>query len=67
VDHYEDDWSRLWWVRVHGRAREASPTTAQLARLATAFAPYEPDGAVTSVIVLAPATVTGWEAGQVNG
>jgi PPOX class probable F420-dependent enzyme len=20
VDHYEDDWSRLWWVRVRGRA-----------------------------------------------
>lgn len=20
VDHYEDDWSRLWWVRVDGRA-----------------------------------------------
>ena len=22
VDHYEDDWGRLWWVRVRGRARE---------------------------------------------
>ena len=21
VDHYEDDWSRLWWVRVDGPAR----------------------------------------------
>src|SRR2546425_7751113 len=21
VDHYEDDWSALWWVRVDGRAR----------------------------------------------
>jgi PPOX class probable F420-dependent enzyme len=21
VDHYEDDWSRLWWVRLDGRAR----------------------------------------------
>ncbi len=21
VDHYEDDWSRLWWVRGDGRAR----------------------------------------------
>ena len=20
VDHYEDDWSRLWWVRIRGRA-----------------------------------------------
>lgn len=21
VDHYEADWTRLWWVRVRGRAR----------------------------------------------
>ncbi len=21
VDRYEDDWSRLWWVRLRGRAR----------------------------------------------
>jgi PPOX class probable F420-dependent enzyme len=21
VDHYEDDWKRLWWVRLRGRAR----------------------------------------------
>jgi PPOX class probable F420-dependent enzyme len=21
VDHYEDDWSRLWWVRLDGTAR----------------------------------------------
>jgi PPOX class probable F420-dependent enzyme len=21
VDHYDEDWSRLWWVRVDGRAR----------------------------------------------
>jgi PPOX class probable F420-dependent enzyme len=21
VDHYEDDWSKLWWVRLSGRAR----------------------------------------------
>ena len=20
VDHYEDDWSRLWWVRISGPA-----------------------------------------------
>jgi PPOX class probable F420-dependent enzyme len=21
VDHYEEDWGRLWWVRLRGRAR----------------------------------------------
>ena len=23
VDHYEEDWRRLWWVRLRGRARLA--------------------------------------------
>jgi PPOX class probable F420-dependent enzyme len=21
IDHYEDDWNRLWWIRLRGRAR----------------------------------------------
>jgi PPOX class probable F420-dependent enzyme len=21
IDHYEDDWRRLWWIRLRGRAR----------------------------------------------
>jgi PPOX class probable F420-dependent enzyme len=21
VDHYEEDWERLWWIRLRGRAR----------------------------------------------
>ena len=21
IDHYEEDWTRLWWVRLRGRAR----------------------------------------------
>jgi len=25
VDHYEEDWSRLWWVRVEGRAEVLEP------------------------------------------
>src|SRR5437762_13125069 len=24
VDHYEDDWTRLWWVRIDGTARVLS-------------------------------------------
>jgi PPOX class probable F420-dependent enzyme len=22
VDHYEEDWGRIWWIRLDGRARE---------------------------------------------
>jgi PPOX class probable F420-dependent enzyme len=25
VDHYEEDWTRLWWVRLAGRAEELDP------------------------------------------
>src|SRR5712692_6363268 len=25
VDHYEEDWSRLWWVRLDGRALQLEP------------------------------------------
>jgi hypothetical protein len=34
VDHYEDDWSRLWWVSLQGRARvlDSGEETAPLAR-----------------------------------
>jgi PPOX class probable F420-dependent enzyme len=63
VEHYDDDWSQLLWVRVHGRAHEAEPTPEQLQRLAAAFPAYTAPGSVTSVIVLAPTDVTGWSAG----
>lgn len=30
VDHYEDDWTRLWWARADGTARIADDTEAAL-------------------------------------
>ncbi len=62
VDHYDDDWSRLWWVRVHGRAHETPASSGQLGALAAAFAAYDQPGSVTSVIRLAVDEVTGWSA-----
>jgi len=63
VDHYDDDWSRLWWVRVHGRAVEAVPSGEELDALAAAFPAYRSRGAVTKTIVMAVDTITGWAAG----
>ena len=62
ADHYADDWSQLWWVRVHGRATEAPPTGAQLERLAAAFPAYATSGAVPSVLVLVADEMAGWAA-----
>jgi PPOX class probable F420-dependent enzyme len=62
VDHYEEDWSALWWVRVSGPATVRPPDADLLGPLADRFPAYRAPGAVASVIVLTPATVTGWSA-----
>lgn len=57
IDHYEEDWSRLWWVRLDGRARELPPgdeAASAAARLAAKYAQYReapPDGPVLRIDV----------------
>jgi PPOX class probable F420-dependent enzyme len=58
VDHYDDDWSALWWVRVSGTASVVDGRHPALTR----FPAYEETGAVTATIVLEPTAVTGWRA-----
>jgi len=55
VDHYDEDWTDLWWVRVDGTARicEADPLRARaIAALAAKYRQYResaPPGAVIGV------------------
>ncbi|HET6642597.1 MAG TPA: TIGR03668 family PPOX class F420-dependent oxidoreductase [Gaiellaceae bacterium] len=57
VDHYEDDWSRLWWVRLRGQARvldEGEERDRALKLLAEKYPQYRrepPDGPVLAVDV----------------
>ena len=57
VDHYEDDWGRLWWVRLRGRARvldEGDERAHALTLLARKYPQYRrepPDGPVLAVDV----------------
>jgi PPOX class probable F420-dependent enzyme len=57
VDHYDEDWSRLWWVRLRGRARvldEGEERERALALLAEKYPQYRtepPDGPVLAVDV----------------
>ncbi|MBD0349281.1 MAG: TIGR03668 family PPOX class F420-dependent oxidoreductase [Thermoleophilia bacterium] len=57
VDHYEEDWRRLWWIRLRGRARvleEGEERERALELLAGKYAQYRadpPDGAVLAVDV----------------
>jgi PPOX class probable F420-dependent enzyme len=40
ADHYDDDWSRLWWVRADGMARILDSSPAGLAALLTRYPQY---------------------------
>jgi PPOX class probable F420-dependent enzyme len=40
ADHYEDDWSRLWWVRADGVARVLDDSPAGLAALVDRYPQY---------------------------
>jgi len=66
ADHYEDDWSRLWWVRVDGTARVIEPQAPEhadaIARLAERYEQYRgrpPEGAA---IAITASRWTGWRA-----
>jgi PPOX class probable F420-dependent enzyme len=41
VDHYDDDWTRLWWVRLRGRARVLEAGEEAERALALLVAKYE--------------------------
>jgi PPOX class probable F420-dependent enzyme len=60
VDHYEDDWTALWWVRADGLARvvqrgeEPSLRAAALTALAARYPSYRdrpPDGPLVVITV----------------
>lgn len=57
VDHYDDDWGRLWWIRLRGRARvldEGEERERALALLQEKYPQYRaepPDGPVLAVDV----------------
>jgi len=62
VDEYDDDWSRLWWVRVHGQGVETAPTAEMVDLLAERYPQYRLGGSVTAVVVVSPSEITGWTA-----
>jgi PPOX class probable F420-dependent enzyme len=65
VDHYDDDWSRLWWIRLRGRARvldTGDERERALELLREKYPQYReepPDGPVLAVEVT---EVRAWEA-----
>lgn len=63
VDHYDDDWSALWWVRAEGTAREVDPDGPEgrraLGLLRRRFPGYELRGALLGIDVT---RWSGWSA-----
>jgi PPOX class probable F420-dependent enzyme len=65
IDHYDADWSTLWWVRVDGvaAAHEAGPLRERaLDVLAAKYPPYRARRPVGPVVAITPARWTGWSA-----
>ena len=65
VDHYEDDWTKLWWVRVDGGARiviDGAVFEKGIALLTQRYAPYRSVRPVGPVVAIAVERMTGWSA-----
>lgn len=65
ADHYAEDWSRLWWVRIEGAAQIVHRTEEMETGLDLLAERYEQYRAVRPqgpVIEIAVATWSGWSA-----
>jgi PPOX class probable F420-dependent enzyme len=57
VDHYDDDWTKLWWVRIDGNGRTADDVVEReraIALLASKYEQYRaavPPGPVLAIAI----------------
>jgi PPOX class probable F420-dependent enzyme len=65
VDHYDDDWARLWWVRVDGTALVRDAGTeheSAIDLLATKYRQYREQRPSGSVLEITASRWLGWSA-----
>ncbi|OLT49006.1 PPOX class F420-dependent oxidoreductase [Saccharomonospora sp. CUA-673] len=65
VDHYEDDWRRLWWVRVDGTAtvhEDGPERMAAVRSLSMRYPQYEDLPPRGPVVAIAVSAWRGWSA-----
>jgi PPOX class probable F420-dependent enzyme len=65
VDHYEDDWTKLWWIRLRGRARvidDGDEREHALALLAEKYPQYRADPPKGPVLAVDVRDVRAWGA-----
>lgn len=67
VDHYDEDWRSLWWVRVDGQAAvlgAGAETKRALVLLAERYAQYRQARPPGPVVAITITKITGWAAGD---
>jgi PPOX class probable F420-dependent enzyme len=65
VDHYDDDWTKLWWVRLRGRARvldEGAEVERALGLLREKYADYRDEPPAAPVLAVDVTEVREWSA-----
>jgi PPOX class probable F420-dependent enzyme len=67
VDHYEEDWDALWWVRADGRGRVLDPGCDEARRaVALLRARYPQQRAAGAVLAVDVERWSGWSARRCN-
>ena len=63
-DHHEDDWDRLWWVRMRGTAieRPATEVPEAIDALVARYRQYEGARPTGPAVLIEPIGWTGWAA-----
>jgi PPOX class probable F420-dependent enzyme len=64
IDHYDEDWSRLWWVRLSGQARVLDHDAHGLALLCAKYPQYRADPPAGPFVVVAIESRTSWQASK---
>lgn len=63
VDHYDDDWAQLWWVRADGAARvveSEEERAVAIDELAKKYEQYRIDRPQGAVLCIDVTRITGW-------
>lgn len=69
VDHYEDDWARLWWARLRGRARVldgGDEAERAIAALTAKYVQYREAATGPPVLAIDVTEWRSWSAGAVG-